>query len=480
MAGEIDDFNWVDEARSELDYSLLKPEQAEAVKKMKEFLNSDEDLYLFTGPPGSGKTFTIKYVLDGIAIPETTVGGTLSHAAKWVLGESLEGYANCYTIAQLLGQEPMTDNRTGKQVFEVDQQKYNDGKLMQHIKGKSIVIVDECSMVTNNMYNAIMNFADKDAKIIFMGDQFQLPPVGEEEKPLVFQIPNRSELTKSVRFSGAIGEVAVYFKAYQDYLIDAGEYGSLLDLYSFRMYRDEPESLVWFYSDEELFKQYAIDRFDKDLDGTRVLAYRNATIKEYNTSIRSHFINADSPIVRGEKIILNSPYETRGGWTSDGEEINNLRLHNGEVYEILDFSIETLPITTTEPKDDGTFGTRIIKDTYLTFEAKVKSVVTDIETVVNILHPSEEAKYEHKLDQLVVNAKQDRSLWSQYYGFKENFLGWSRMYAMTTHKSQGQSINNVFVMANDILGVERIDPVQKMQSLYVAATRARKELHVLL
>jgi exodeoxyribonuclease-5 len=418
---------------------------------------------LFTGPPGSGKTFTMKYVLDGSTLPETTVGGTLSHAAKEVLSESLGDSARCYTIAQLLGQKPYT-NVYGKQVFKADP------KGERHIRKGKVVIIDECSMVTNSMYREILDYALDDAKIIFMGDPYQLPPVGEVEEPLVFQIENNARLTESVRFSGAIGEVAVYFKQYQQYLIEAGQYGDMSSLYGFRFYDDNPESLVWFYSDEETFKEYAIDRFSKDIHGTRVLAYRNTVIDSYNDSLRSHFINSEHPITEGERIILNAPYESRDG----------ARLHNGEVYEILGYEITSIPIVVTEPISEHSYETRLVRDNYLVYEVKLQHIFKKEVTVANILHPGDGVKHKTKLDQLVANAKQDRTLWSQYYSFRENFLNWSRMYAMTTHKAQGQSINNVFVMANDILEIEKIDLVQKMQSLYVAATRARKELHVLL
>lgn len=444
-----------------LDQSILKPEQAEAVIKIKEFLASDKDVFLFIGPPGSGKTFTIKYALED-EIPEITYGGTMSHAAKAVLRDSVGDYMKCFTVAQLLGQTPVED-KFGRLQFIQDKSR----NIRVHIAEANIVVIDECSMITNDIYDTIMRNAPSTSKIIFMGDSYQLPAVGNDVIPKVFQIEDRAELTESVRFSGAIGELATYYRQYQDWVRDTGGEGELQTLLKHQPCIDDPESLVWFYYDQDVFDRIAHDRFSRDEFGTRVLAYRNDNIDHYNSMMRGYFHNHSDPVTIGERIILNAPYKK-----------GDNKMHNGEVFECTGYTNTTEKVNVMLPSDTY----RMIEESiyFSVYLLELRNVLTEEVMYAPIVHNIDQAKRIKVEGQLKQIALADKRRWRAYYEFKEKFLNWSYTYACTTHKAQGQSINSVFVMANDILSVPNISNLQRLQSLYVAATRARKELHILL
>jgi hypothetical protein len=420
-------------------------------------------VFLFTGPPGSGKTFTIKYALED-TIPDTTYGGTMSHAAKAVLRDSVGNYMKCFTVAQLLGQTPVED-RFGRLQFIQD--KKRGAKV--HIEDAYIVVIDECSMITNDLYDSILRNAPEMAKIIFMGDSYQLPAVGEENIPKVFQIEDKAELTESVRFSGAIGDLAHYYRTYQDWVGETGGVGELNTLLQYQPCIDNPESLVWFYHDQDVFDRIAFDRFSKDEYGTRVLAYRNENIDHYNSLMRGYFHDHSDPVTVGEYIILNAPYKK-----------SDINMHNGEVYECIRYTNESERIEVKLPAEDHSYRMENSVVYFSVYLLELRNVITEEIVYAPIIHNIDvpkKIKIENQLKQI---ALEDKTRWRYYYKFKERFLNWSYTYACTTHKAQGQSINSVFVMANDILSVPKINNLQRLQSLYVAATRAKKELHILL
>ena len=66
----------------------------------------------------------------------------------------------------------------------------------------SIILIDESSMVSDKMYNDIQKYAiDNGAKVIFLGDGFQLPPVGNSRGNRDFTVFSKSdyEMTEVLR-----------------------------------------------------------------------------------------------------------------------------------------------------------------------------------------------------------------------------------------------------------------------------------------
>lgn len=87
---------------------------------------------------------------------------------------------NCITIHKLLEYQPVSyqveDPETGetktKKVFEPTRNKYNP--LDSSIK---VIIIDEASMVSLELFNLLLDALDHEVQFIFLGDIQQLPPV---------------------------------------------------------------------------------------------------------------------------------------------------------------------------------------------------------------------------------------------------------------------------------------------------------------
>ncbi|WP_411053685.1 AAA family ATPase, partial [Tritonibacter sp. SIMBA_163] len=68
-----------------------------------------------------------------------------------------------------------------------------------------VVILDEASMIVSEVLELLINQITLfTAKFLFLGDPAQLPPVNETQSPVFSQITAQAQLTKVMRYDGAI------------------------------------------------------------------------------------------------------------------------------------------------------------------------------------------------------------------------------------------------------------------------------------
>ena len=125
---------------------------------------------VLAGPAGAGKT-TVLGIL--CAQPEIAADAILLLAptgkARVRMQELAGGQAaRAFTIAQFLNQNGRYDGRSGRYVLS-DRPK---------AKGYGTVIVDESSMLTEDMLGALLDALQGVKRFIFVGDPAQLPPIG--------------------------------------------------------------------------------------------------------------------------------------------------------------------------------------------------------------------------------------------------------------------------------------------------------------
>jgi ATP-dependent exoDNAse (exonuclease V) alpha subunit len=71
----------------------------------------------------------------------------------------------------------------------------------------------------------------------------------------------------------------------------------------------------------------------------------------------------------------------------------------------------------------------------------------------------------------------DQKLWREYFKMKDLYPEVDLAYAMTTHKSQGQTFQSPTVDLLDILKIG--DPLLRKKCLYVALSRASESLKII-
>ena len=177
-----------------VDLSSLNLDQLEAFNALRDYLSNKEDrsVYVIKGWAGTGKTYCIsvliRYVLEVMYSSHTwykvAVTGPTNKSVRVI--KKTAGIKNnrvtFQTIHKLLGlKEKITQD--GQQVFE------NDGFLKPGINSINLLIIDEVSMLNDDLFQKIIKYREK-LKIICLGDPSQIPPVGRPDC-----IPFRDELS---------------------------------------------------------------------------------------------------------------------------------------------------------------------------------------------------------------------------------------------------------------------------------------------
>ena len=168
--------NLVDRSLSEMpedpdEAALEELARREKAAALEELFSSRFSLLL--GPAGTGKTRLLQMLCD---LPEVRADGVLLLAptgkARVQMGQNIEGL-KALTIAQFL----VPDR------FDPETQRYHLSQAPK-VEAASTVIVDEASMVTEDMLAAVIDALKAPKRIVLVGDHRQLPPIGAG-RPLV-------------------------------------------------------------------------------------------------------------------------------------------------------------------------------------------------------------------------------------------------------------------------------------------------------
>ena len=446
----------------------LGEEQEDALVKMKEFISSDELCFSLQGYAGTGKSTIIKQITEHLDdMYKEVVLCAPTHKAKLVLENFTEREA--ITLHKLLSLSPNIE------IFELD---FNDlifvtnkNPLMFPFGG--VVICDEASMINDHLFDLLTQKAKSfNSKIIFAGDKAQLRPVNSKYYSKVFNLPNSFTLThiyRQVTDSGLSGVLPTlrtdYIPRFQNFI---GENGSF----------------ICHTSTLEFFKQ-AIPFFQKaitngDILETKMLAYTNNRVNALNSKIREILFKNDNEYNKSEFLTGFENFEFGGQklWNSMDyviteepikRDINipffltvpayNLSLYDSTAHDILNVSIIS----------------REVEEHYMT---SLASIIERIRT---------------EAVEMKRNRSRGASLrWKDYYKITGSFAtpvdlyfdnrlikkkSFGYGYAMTVHKSQGSSINNVFIDMKDVSICRDKEELRQLQ--YVGVSRTKTNCYIL-
>lgn len=427
----------------------LNSQQLDMVSGIREFLTSNKDkqrYYLVQGVGGSGKTTTIKEALRGFENVETIVAAP-SHFAKNVIHYAMDEAYKVTTIASLLDMVISYDD-DGKEILMP--KRMTRPPVLSTYK---IVVIDEASMITDDVADKILERQlEFGFKLILLGDFAQLPPVGQSTDCKLFD-NIAIALTISMRFNGPIGVVANALRGEIEKLREG-----LVPSINIINHTTDRASVIntegtgyVFLNNRRILLTAALKRFkmQKGKNYVRVIAFRNRVVTDLNKFIRVG-LYGDSPaqFEIGELVI------NKGGVFINMRQV----ISNGDVL-IVETAREKL-------------GPYTIPSVLLTFKDR-----PDIGEVLAVSEAGMEM-YEGMLQKITNAAKNDKSLWAKAKEFKSTFAHFNYSYACTTHNAQGSSIKYVFVLEDDILSVKPTTVKEKLQSLYVAFSRASFRLYI--
>lgn len=400
---------------------------------MLEFIQDPDPVspfFVFAGFAGTGKTFCMREVAARLAPSHCQIAYTAptNKAAKVLRG--VTGAAQ--TIFSLLG---LRIDKSGELKQLVS------GKPPENLKDLDVVFLDEASMVNDNLMKELTIAVKRDGfRVVFMGDEAQLPPVKEATSP-VWKLPVNARLTKVMRHDNEILELVTDIRE----VINSP--APCINIKS----KHHGDTGIWKMTKmgfkESIYNAAMAGGFADGGVG-KVIAWRNMQVDEYNALIRNALWGAGADFyVPGERIVAAAPL-------SRGEE--QLMMTDEEAV-VESVAVCKHPL---EPK-------------YMAYELKCRT--EDNRTVRLItLHPSSRHVFESDCQALAHDAAAMPKLWKKFWELKDIFHDIKYAYAITAHRSQGSTYQNVWVDYQDIL--RNRNRKEAFQCLYVACSRPTTKL----
>lgn len=425
----------------------LNEDQLEMVEKLHEFVRSDRKFFRADGAAGTGKSTTVavwaKEIVDmgyeiALAAPTNKATKNLRSFARKI---STTVTIRCGTIFSLLG-------LVMKPSGEVRELHRSD---TDRLGGVDIVVVDEWSMVNDMLMDFIRAHVNSNpgVKFVFMGDPYQLPPVGQLESA-VCQLPVDAFLTKVERHDNQILSLATYLRECIEsnstprFTGDHDDEGGVYVLRSADYYK-------------QIRKAFSSSAYLEDGEAFKAISWRNVMVDDANETIREAMYGASPkvPFELGERIVAKGPVM--------------------DVPEFAAGGLETFCMTTDE---EARVMAITIKPHPVFYDIECYDVLLELEQgdPATAYMPTKNGKraYQRMEIELAAAAKKRSSEWTAFWQFKACFADLAPCHALTVHRSQGSTYRTAFVDAADIMS-NRTKP-EMLRMLYTAATRPSKAL----
>ena len=480
------DFNIVKKDSSPIIGQLTKDQEI-AYKNLIEFIkapyNQKDYKRALCGAAGTGKTYLVKAIIRNCGLSYSTIGlSAPTHKACRVLSESIQlPNIKVNTLQSDLGL---------KLNFNVEKFDIRNPPFDPHGRIKigeyKLYIVDEASMINKGLCKFLeKTCVSNQCKIIYIGDDYQLSPVGENystafksTKCFYLRQIVRQEEDNPIRHLLDLLRFDIEHRTFR-FLEYITAHRSEFDSNEIKGYKvctsNEFNSLMYNnFNDPEL---------TKNVDFTKVIAYTNAVVSNWNKVIRNAIIEkADTSIITNNDLIIS--------YTTLVNVFNECIITNSEDYIIKDV------VNYTHPK-------YAIKGFMVRFQAIHGGKVSSPLFIVDHKDPNSVRMYLNLSEKFIdiakkATAKTRAQAWKDYYNFKEGCLLLANIvksdgtilygrdldygFALTSHKSQGSTFDTVFVDVNDIVydrnGQPYTDAEQINRRLYVACSRAKYKLYL--
>jgi hypothetical protein len=468
--------------------------QQELLQKLHKFLEDSTFCFLLKGYAGTGKTFMMKGLTDFLAETKRCfrIAAPTGRAAKVISQKTKhEAYSIHKTIYSNKDlKEYKTKDEDGTETFKFYYELRNNQD-----PNDTVYIIDEASMLSD-VYSEgeffrfgsgyllkdlirYINFDNNNhnKKVIFIGDNAQLPPVNMNFSPALNSnylkenhnlTSNEFELTEVVRQKEDSGILHNATKLRQS--LKANIFNQL-DIET--NVRDVIKT-----KHEELLSKYLRACNNAIDEETIIVAYSNSSVKEYNDSVRNHFFPNQKTITVGDKVIL----------VSNNYNYPQMELLNGDfgiVQEVLKSESRSIKLKRKNRKDETveiniplTFRNVII--TFTDEEFKKHNIKCKI--IENLLYSHHRDLSSDELKAIYIDFKiRNPELKAGTKEFKDaikndvyfNALRIKFGYAVTCHKAQGGEWANVFFNCKTSINYFNSS---YFRWLYTGITRAKEYL----
>lgn len=424
---------------------MLNPNQEQALDEIIDWLaHPNSTQHCLIGYAGTGKSYLVSHLISFLAEADSGDRVCLTaptNKAVKVLDELRTG-CDTSTLHTLLGLKPKINDYTGKQYFERDYTLSNSPDKMS-IDNYNLIIVDEAGMINSELYDMLQGYR---TKFLFLGDDAQLPPVGEKSSVVWDKVNSKSKLTKVERYTGKILDLATYIRNN----LTSRDRPLLRDFMGDGVSYLNPRSFTNRVLDEV---EYAVEH---NLPShIRVLCYRNKAVSDWNSKIRTTLYGGHNipSFMEGEWLMANEPI-TIPHPLYEGKRQNLIK--NSDEFQI-----------------EQVLGTQFIEGIPC-WQLLVKG------EYIYVCDAIQEIQLGFTLNQMAIDAKacddkkKRAKLWREYWNLKEQFANCSYTHAITVNKSQGSTYTLAAVDTGDIYNCKMIE--ERNRRAYTAFTRPKSEL----
>jgi exodeoxyribonuclease-5 len=461
-----------------VDIASLNQDQKMAFNELRDFVydRNNNGIYVIKGWAGTGKTYCVslfvRYILGVVYTDKkwykVAVTGPTNKSVRVIKKSTglVSPRVNFSTIHKILGlRERITED--GRQEF------VNEGNFRPAIEGYKLLIIDEVSMLSDELFHKIVKYRDR-IKIICMGDPAQIPPVGKSdcipftddlhemygiktvELKTVMRQKNENPI---IGASVAIRENLEIEKSpieCTNKFDKNGEGIEFLNLSLQEVRKSIPDILSTYFK---------TDRFQENPEYCKIIAWRNKTVSVMNSLVRRTIYGEKmikNKILVGEKLIANDPII----------EDDFILFNTNDEFTVEEIKIKTQTIKVDE-----------ISEKFKYYEARV-SYIDDGEkkcyAYIDILHEDSEedfVRFSNILKFRAIEKKGKEKSWIKYYKIMRRYANVNFAYCITCHKAQGSTYDISFVLEDDI--DLNWDTLERNRIKYTAYTRASKKVYVL-
>ena len=444
----------------------LNDDQQRAFDEIVDYILSDSEYQgiVLSGYAGTGKTFLIKRIVEWLNISgKVKIAITApTNKAVHILDRdnpyqqktnrfSKKAPAIIYTtIHKLLGlTELITDD--GQQTFV----KQNESLAEQY----DVIIVDEVSMLNDDLLDTIISL---DTKLILMGDKCQIPPVNKidcevyrDDCRYKFKHTQLNKIMRQADDNPIIAK-SIEIREHLDKSVPTPHITQI----------NGENGVIYIEKDiEETVTKLCREYFDcqaymDNRDYMKVICWRNKTIDYFNNSIRRILFNTETRFNKGESLIASSILFNKY------EDKFYIKANNSEEF-VVDDDVE-IPITTNIGKHEFTS----------MFHQLRVHTYNGRELMLNVIRKEcmpDLIKFQNEL-KAHAKAKPNRFTWLDYYDSLKISDNVGYNYAISAHRSQGSTYENVLMIERDMNYNTRL--IERNRIKYTAFTRAKHKLFI--
>lgn len=435
---------------------MLNKEQQQAKKKILNFINRGSGVFGLIGSGGTGKTYLITSLPD---VEEYQFLAPTNKAVN-ILRKGLEKNG----IIQ-----PKVKTVDSFFKFKVEKDEYNKSvysyKQPDAEKIAKVIVVDEVSMLSDKHVDLLLNM-NKKVPLIFIGDNMQIPPVENEENK--FYNEKGFQVSKSFLVMDEVCELTIQNRQKEEsklFQLISGFRKNMdkrIELKQIPIHKQNGVDIIFLHQDSNEFYQFVKE------NNCIAVSFKNNTADLFNYKIGKSKTSSERYNIKdvniGDVLMFNSVYKRDSTmfYTSETVEV----LNKGEEKVSIEIPYIDEPIQFYQTM-------AVVKSE----NGKQDLIWLKNNQLRDIVYRKVYNKRKQFINQMVDGnfdvAKKLKKINTFYSDFVLGFANLKKPYAITSHKSQGSTYENVIIPIYDFYKKEYQD---SNQLLYVAMSRASEKV----